>query len=150
MNLTLDVVYETARLHVTIGDQACKRWRIPEEIVAVDKPSKEAEPEDRDYEFQYTTEPFGFSVVRKEDGERLFDTLGSDLIFKDQYLELSSAMPQEANIYGLGEHVGSFRRKTEGEGSRITIWARGRRVSVMLSRGACTCSSIKKKTLSLF
>lgn len=59
--------------------------------------------------------------MRKEDGERLFDTLGSDLIFKDQYLELSSAMPQEANIYGLGEHVGSFRRKTEGEGSRITI-----------------------------
>ncbi|RUS14682.1 hypothetical protein BC937DRAFT_93484, partial [Endogone sp. FLAS-F59071] len=116
-NLTLDVAYETTqRLHVTIGDQARKRWCIPEEIVVVDRPRKEAEPEDCDYEFQYTTEPFGFSV-RKEVGERLFDTLGSDMIFKDQYLELSSVIPQEANIYGLGEHVGS-------EGSRITIWAR--------------------------
>ncbi|RUS15244.1 hypothetical protein BC937DRAFT_92698 [Endogone sp. FLAS-F59071] len=32
------------------------------------------------------------------------------MIFKDQYLELSSVIPQEANIYGLGEHIGSFRR----------------------------------------
>ncbi|KAL3636091.1 NAD(P)H-dependent D-xylose reductase (XR) [Castilleja foliolosa] len=53
-------------------------------------------------------DPFTFSVKRKSDGQILFDS-GSDpkyggLVFKDQYLELSTKLPKDASIYGLGEN----------------------------------------------
>ncbi|THU96948.1 hypothetical protein K435DRAFT_620953, partial [Dendrothele bispora CBS 962.96] len=35
-----------------------------------------------------------------------------DLVFEDEYLQLTSALPLDANIYGLGEYIASsgFRR----------------------------------------
>lgn len=31
------------------------------------------------------------------------------LQFKDQYIEISTVLPQNANIYGLGERISNFR-----------------------------------------
>ncbi|SNX84476.1 probable Alpha-glucosidase precursor [Melanopsichium pennsylvanicum] len=80
---------------------------------------------------------WAFWIARKSSGDVIFDTRPSniptydegmnnvsadtkrnstampkhELIFENQYLQLSSALPQDANIYGLGEYVtGSFRR----------------------------------------
>ena len=55
-------------------------------------------------------------------------------MFEDQYLQLTSALPLDPNVYGLGEVVArsGFRRSTgagtgEGEGGKGTVqtmWAR--------------------------
>lgn len=71
-------------------------------------------------EFKYTESPFTFSVVRKENGEVLFDTTGTELIFETQYLGLRTSLPDNPNLYGLGEHSDSFRFSTTGY-SR-TLW----------------------------
>lgn len=54
---------------------------------------------------------------------------GFPLVFEDQYLQLTSALPLDANIYGIGEAVASsgFRRDMGANGTPGTIqtnWAR--------------------------
>ena len=54
---------------------------------------------------------------------------GFPLVFEDQYLQLTSALPLDANIYGFGEVVASsgFRRDVGtngGPGTIQTMWAR--------------------------
>lgn len=61
--------------------------------------------------FSYTADPFSFSVRRKSTGDVLFDTTSedsdpySDLVFKDQYIEISTKLPKDASLYGLGENT---------------------------------------------
>lgn len=83
-----------------------------------------------------SSSPWEFWIARKSNGDVIFDTRSSniptykdglnsttntnrnstampkhELIFENQYLQLSSALPEDANIYGLGEYVtSSFRR----------------------------------------
>lgn len=54
--------------------------------------------------FSYTTDPFSFAVKRKSNGDTLFDSFGQ-LVFKDQYLEISTKLPKNAPLYGLGENT---------------------------------------------
>jgi len=50
-------------------------------------------------------------VKRKSNGQILFDSTSSDsdpfsnLVFKDQYLEISTKLPADASLYGLGENT---------------------------------------------
>ncbi|KAI0323154.1 hypothetical protein GY45DRAFT_1235712, partial [Cubamyces sp. BRFM 1775] len=86
--------------------------------------------------FNYESSPFAFWITRRSepDAQPLFDTRASSLpptpippvipddnstaldgfplVFEDQYLQLTSALPLGTNIYGLGEVVASsgFRR----------------------------------------
>lgn len=64
---------------------------------------------DADLEFELVNEPFSFKVTRKENNEVLFDTSSAQLIFESQYLRLRTTLPNDPNIYGLGEHSDSFR-----------------------------------------
>lgn len=82
-----------------------------------------------------TEDAWAFWIERKSSGEIIFDTRPSkiptydqplngtegkrnstampnhNMIFENQYLQLSSALPDDANIYGLGEYItGNFRR----------------------------------------
>lgn len=66
-----------------------------------------------------TGQPFGFALSRKPPqpaaataaggpataatAAPLFDTRGTNLIFKEQYIELTTAVPQDSVLYGLGE-----------------------------------------------
>ncbi|KAF2230688.1 glycoside hydrolase family 31 protein [Viridothelium virens] len=63
-----------------------------------------------DLQFSWSNDPtFGFSVIRKSTGDVLFDTTGNRLIFENQFIEFSSGLPEEYNLYGLGEHIHGLR-----------------------------------------
>jgi alpha-glucosidase len=101
--------------------------------------------------FNYESSPFAFWITRRSlpNAAPLFDTRISSLpptpiapynpsdnetgfdsfslVFEKQYLQLTSALPIDTNIYGLGEVVasGGFRRAVSGNGSLQTMWDTG-------------------------
>ncbi|PPE01485.1 hypothetical protein GOBAR_DD01494 [Gossypium barbadense] len=61
--------------------------------------------------FIFTAGPFSFAVKRKSNGQTLLNSSsgGSDsfgeMVFKDQYLEISTQLPKDSSLYGLGENT---------------------------------------------
>ncbi|KAJ7064072.1 glycosyl hydrolases family 31-domain-containing protein [Mycena amicta] len=153
-NLTLEVTYETqSRLHVNIFDTANLQFTIPTSVFTPPKPSGSVTSKTSDLVFHYEASPFEFWITRRTDpaAAPLFDTRkaslpptpispviatdnstaldGFPLVFENQYLQLTSALPLGANIYGLGEVVASsgLRRDVGTDGGVGTIqnmWAR--------------------------
>ncbi|EJU04814.1 hypothetical protein DACRYDRAFT_20425 [Dacryopinax primogenitus] len=136
-SLTLSVTYETeSRLHVHIYDTAEQQYQLPQSVLA--RPPASVPSSTSDFAFHYTSSPFAFWVEKRSTGAVIFDTRAENiptyteplfsyennasvtnttampahpLVFSNQYLQLSSALPQDANIYGLGEYIsGNFRR----------------------------------------
>ncbi|PHU17064.1 Alpha-glucosidase [Capsicum chinense] len=135
-NLSLTVGFETKdRLRVRITDADHERWEVPQEFIPrethssprsslLEKRSSTSLPSSEDTHYfhtstisdlsftLYNTTPFGFTITRRSSGDVLFDTSPKNdfpdtfLIFKDQYLQLSSSLPaNRSSIYGLGEHT---------------------------------------------
>ena len=115
--LSFHAYYETNTvLHVRITDAQSERWDPDHYPIR-------AEGTDPEYVLEVRQSPFSFNVMRK--GVSIFDTQGPDgapaMYFADLYLELSTKMPHDPNVYGLGERVTSFRLPTDD--TRFTIWA---------------------------
>jgi len=118
-NLTLTVYYDTeTRLHVTIEDDEQKQYRIPEALVGIPAPASSIGSVQ--YTFDFNQSPFEFWVSRS-DGEVLFDTRGYKLVFETQYIELTTNMEQDYNVYGLGETIHSLKL---GTNFTRTMWAK--------------------------
>ena len=141
-------------LHVNIYDTAESQFAIPSSVIELDSGSKDASlKRTSDLVFNYESSPFAFWITRRSEphAQPLFDTRASSLpqtpippviandtstaldgfplVFEDQYLQLTSALPLGANVYGLGEVVASsgFRRDVGtdgGVGTIQTMWAR--------------------------
>ncbi|KAL1919422.1 uncharacterized protein VTP21DRAFT_2115 [Calcarisporiella thermophila] len=120
--LQLKVTHETpSRLHVKIYAEG--RYEIPDSLLP--PPSNQPFDSDPLYDFTHESNPFSFRVLRKSTGEELLNTKvkGMDsLVFEEEYLEISSILPKEAHIYGLGEVVHAFRR--DPKQTLQTMWAR--------------------------
>ncbi|TIC52139.1 hypothetical protein E3Q03_03394 [Wallemia mellicola] len=143
-NLVLEATYETKeRLHIQIYDE---HFQVPEEIF--ERPqftADESLKDNSDLQFEYSEAPFAFWISRRSDGDILFDTRLSEIpsydepynandtsasisvmpnhniIFEPQYIQLSSALPQNANIYGLGQVTSpSYRRNSSY--TRQSFW----------------------------
>lgn len=132
-SLSVDVTFETLnRIRVRIYDPANDRWEIPTSILPLAPVNSTINVDDLYYSFSYTSKPFGFAVTRVDDGVVIFNTtspltpsgtpLFNGLIFSDQYLELSTQLPNTPSLYGLGEKVTSLMLDTSGQ--PITFWAR--------------------------
>ncbi|KAG9298864.1 hypothetical protein G9A89_015885 [Geosiphon pyriformis] len=124
--LLLIVEYQAPhRLRISIcenAEKSAKRWRVPESFIKINEwENSESQPAQNEYEFGYVSNPFSFYVKRKSDGQTIFDTTGQKLVFKDQYIEISTLLPAQSNIYGFGEVVAPLKRK---EGQRMTLWNR--------------------------
>ncbi|KAL0579089.1 hypothetical protein V5O48_002931 [Marasmius crinis-equi] len=151
-NLTIEVIYETtSRLHVKIQDSDQKQFVVPEAVVSRPAAPTQSFVNTSDLAFNYESSPFAFWITRRSEPllPPLFDTRISalpatpvppvitndsstaldnfNLVFEDQYLQLTSALPLDANIYGLGEYYSEsgFRRRIVDQGGSIqTLWAR--------------------------
>ncbi|KAJ6533997.1 glycoside hydrolase family 31 protein [Mycena vulgaris] len=151
-NLTIQVTYESdQRLRVKIADSDNKQFAIPESVISRPPPPAASFTNSSDLVFNYETSPFAFWISRRSspDASPLFDTRltslpatpipavipddnstaldGFSLVFEDQYLQLTSSLPHDANVYGLGEVIASsgFRRNVASNGGSIqTNWAR--------------------------
>ncbi|KAF9674103.1 hypothetical protein SADUNF_Sadunf10G0092900 [Salix dunnii] len=124
--LQLYAKHETQdRLRVHITDAEKQRWEMPYNLLPREqapalKQTKGSSRKNlktvREYSgseliFSYIADPFSFSVKRKSNGQTLFNSSsdGSDsfgvMVFKDQYLEISTQLPNYASLYGLGENT---------------------------------------------
>ncbi|KAF7966062.1 hypothetical protein HWV62_40232 [Athelia sp. TMB] len=123
VNLTVQVTYETeSRLHVNIFDTDQLQFVIPESVIRRPSSVPATRAQSSDLEFHYNPAPFAFWITRRSEKESapIFDTRSSSI---------SSVLPLDTNIYGLGEVVSSsgFRRDVGSNGSNGTIqtmWAR--------------------------
>jgi len=110
--LKLEVTYEDEyRLHVKIQDAEERGYQVPESVFPRPK-NKGTSASKSALVFKYTVNPFSFTVSRAKTGEVLFDTSAAPLVFQSQYLRLRTKLPENPNLYGLGEHSDSFRLKT--------------------------------------
>lgn len=110
-DLTVSVDFEAEdRLRVLIADKEGKQIPVPDSPLGLERSKHDRAARKRNYDFKYTENPFGFQVIRKADKSVIFDTTDYPLVFEDQYLEISTAVPKETNLYGVGEVVTNFRR----------------------------------------
>ncbi|KAH9288316.1 hypothetical protein KI387_032433 [Taxus chinensis] len=130
--LKLLVRYESNEcLRVYITDAEKQRWEVPKEVVARYNDDHGANNDgsinDHELQFSYTKNPFGFAVTRSSNGEVLFNSSAQgqypfgNMVFKDQYLEISTGLPSTASLYGLGESTrpGFMLNRN---GSQYTLW----------------------------
>ncbi|KAL4788289.1 glycosyl hydrolases family 31-domain-containing protein [Aspergillus varians] len=115
-SLNLEVQFQdTDRLNIQITptyvDASNESWYIlPEELVP--RPTADAAASESHSEFSVTwsNQPtFNFQVTRRATGEVLFDTAGSVLVFENQFIEFVTSLPEEYNLYGLGERINQLR-----------------------------------------
>jgi alpha-glucosidase len=115
LDLTVEYLAKD-RLNILITpshvDDSNASWYILDEHV-VPRPladKKGASHSDSDLEFTWSNDPsFGFAVSRKDTGDVLFDTAGSVLVYQNQFIEFVTALPDNYNLYGLGEHIRQLR-----------------------------------------
>lgn len=63
-----------------------------------------------DLNFVWSNDPtFSFSVYRKSTGDVLLSTEGTKLVYENQFIEFASALPENYNLYGLGETIHGLR-----------------------------------------
>jgi alpha-glucosidase len=114
---------KATRLHVKIWDTAGDVYQVPESVFP--RPASSGHTrrstDDSELQFSYVASPFLFAVHRKSNGEILFNTSGSPLIFESQYLRLRTSLPMDPNLYGLGENSDHFRLNTTNY--TRTLWS---------------------------
>nr|GEU78909.1 alpha-xylosidase 1-like [Tanacetum cinerariifolium] len=119
-HLQLYIKHETDdRLRIHITDAQQQRWEVPYDLLPRDKPPQQQQPSKQttipinaaafssgELIFSYISNPFSFAVKRTSTDQTLFNssTPYNSLVFKDQYIEISTSLPHDASLYGLGEN----------------------------------------------
>lgn len=116
--LNLTVQYQSAdRLAIRITPAVIDAsnssyYDLPSYIVHQPTPDADANSTSlsSDLSFVWSNDPtFSFSVYRVSTGDTLFTTVGTKLVFEDQFVEFASALPENYNLYGLGESIHALR-----------------------------------------
>lgn len=118
--LHVDVVpYTSSIVRVSIRDANNTRWEVPNVVLL--QPETRVTPN-----WNVTIGAVGaklnLQVSRLSDKVLLFDTsVVGDIIYENQYLRLATALPNNPNIYGLGERAAPLKLPT---GQTYTIFSR--------------------------
>ncbi|KAJ9211489.1 CAZyme family GH31 [Paecilomyces variotii] len=115
-SLNLTVQYQASdRLNINIGpahvDASNESWYILSDDL-VYKPTVDgtASISQSDLLVSWSNEPsFNFKVIRKANKDVLFNTEGTVLVYENQFIEFVSALPENYNLYGLGERIHGLR-----------------------------------------
>ncbi|KAI8933878.1 hypothetical protein NX059_009575 [Plenodomus lindquistii] len=84
------------------------QWVVPENLIP--RPQAEDSYDDTDLKFDWANDPsFWFSVTRQSTGDVIFTTEGSHLVYENQFVEFVNSLPEDYNIYGLGERIHGLR-----------------------------------------
>lgn len=127
--LNLTVEYQSAdRLSIKIVPAIIDASNISQYILPdrlVHQPTRDANADmtslTSDLNFGWSNKPtFSFSIFRKSTGDTLFSTEGTKLVFENQFIEFASPLPENYNLYGLGETIHGLRL---GNNFTKTIWA---------------------------
>ena len=116
--LNLTVGYQSAdRLSVKIfpailDSSNATQYHIPDYIVQ--QPIVDADASANslkgDLDFVWSNKPtFSFKVLRISTGDVLFSTEGTKIVFENQFVEFISDLPENYNLYGLGETIHGLR-----------------------------------------
>ena len=116
--LNLTVQYQSAdRLAVRINPAVIAAsnqsyYILPDSIV--NQPTADADANttslESDLSFTWSNDPtFSFTVFRNSTGDALFSTAGTKLVYEDQFIEFASTLPENYNLYGLGETIHDLR-----------------------------------------
>lgn len=116
VDLKLVVEHQSAsRLHIEIMptylDASNSSWFLLPDVL-VPKPTIEEDTASAasDLTITWNNDPtFSFTVTRQSTGDVLFTTAGSVIIYEDQFIEFGSSLPENYNLYGLGEVIHGFR-----------------------------------------
>ncbi|CAI5743063.1 unnamed protein product [Hyaloperonospora brassicae] len=114
-------------VRVKIVDKKSKRWEVPTSLftsgsLGETPATRRVTRADPLYTFRYTHNPFTFTVVRKSDGSKLFDSSGVSLVVKDQYLQVATKLSTDLSVYGVGESTRDHFKMAPGD--KQTLWAR--------------------------
>ncbi|KAF2770213.1 putative alpha-glucosidase [Teratosphaeria nubilosa] len=109
-------VQSNDRLHIVvqpsyIDASNASQYILSEELVPLpSKAENGTQTQDIDLQFIWSNEPtFSFTVIRKSTGDVVFDTRGSVLVYENQFIEFVSQLPEEYNLYGMGERIHDLR-----------------------------------------
>jgi alpha-glucosidase len=104
------------RVHIEIrprdiGPENETWFLLPEELVPRPSARRENRQDGRhDLSVSWSNHPtFSFAVKREATGDTLFSTEGKVLVYEDQFIEFVSSLPENYNLYGLGEVMHGFR-----------------------------------------
>lgn len=97
-------------MHIQIYDPELQIYQIPDSVLP--RPGGSFPCSESGLSIDIVESPFSFAVRRKSSQDVLFDTSHSPFIFQDQYWRLSTALPEDSVLYGLGEHTDPLRLNT--------------------------------------
>ncbi|PRW45700.1 alpha-glucosidase isoform A [Chlorella sorokiniana] len=131
---------DIARVKIRDANATAKRWEVPGQLFAAGSLLAGGRPEEgeRTFAIEQTSDPFSFAVTRPPSsssssstnssaaatpGKATFNTTGLRLVFKDQYLEISTHLSSSAYVYGAGERASETARMTRN-GYPYVLWTR--------------------------
>lgn len=125
--LNLTVQYQSAdRVSINISPMNIdasnySNYILSEQLVPRPTLETDSDPGKNDFEFSWSNDPsFSFTVTRKSTGDVVFSSEGSVIVYENQFIEFVSSLPEDYNLYGLGERIHSLRL---GNNFTATIYA---------------------------
>jgi alpha-D-xyloside xylohydrolase len=121
-------IEKSTQVRVYISDAVKQRWEVPQSMISRPTLSSKLDLAEPVLALTHTAQPFGFAVTRIATGEVLFNSTPPEgigafgaLVFKDQYIEVSTQLPSTAALFGLGESTRPDGLRLK-KGKSYTLW----------------------------